>query len=291
MLYALSFILVIAGVVIFCARPAPIYSQPFGVRYRNLFDRNWASTLNPLKSARASACTVCVYVFFFRFSFSSFYHLVFFHFQLLGHIIRLSFIWYCWSLAQHGNSYVFSFALSLLSFQQLLFLKISAVINRQIAIKTRRTWTIARSVAWFTWVYQWHTLRSTLPRTVTTTTTATSSSQELEYQLQSLTCPPPPPPPSFANLPAQPPIPLPVYYHSAETTYGTYRFVDLISIKACLARKNGIGRINSNNLMHLNKLWGFLLRIGDAALSMSWRRTSSTKWSRRRRRSASTMPL
>jgi len=40
MLYALSFILVIAGVVIFCARPAPIYSQPFGVRYRNLFDRN-----------------------------------------------------------------------------------------------------------------------------------------------------------------------------------------------------------------------------------------------------------
>ena len=36
MLYVLSFILVMAGVVIFCARPALIYSQPFGARYYTL---------------------------------------------------------------------------------------------------------------------------------------------------------------------------------------------------------------------------------------------------------------
>lgn len=38
-----------------------------------------------------------------------------------------------------------------------------------------------------------------------------------------MACPPPPPPPMRSVIPPQTSIPLPVYYHSAEATYGTYR--------------------------------------------------------------------
>ena len=72
--------------------------------------------------------------------------------------------------------------------------------------------------------------RSSLPRTVTVTTTTTNvsshnnSSHDIQFQMQNMSCPPPPPPPSRSNIPPQTSIPLPVYYHSAEATYGTYRY-------------------------------------------------------------------
>ncbi|XP_059350825.1 solute carrier family 35 member F2-like [Daphnia carinata] len=71
--------------------------------------------------------------------------------------------------------------------------------------------------------------RLTLPRTITTTTTTTNmsshnSSHDMQFNMQSLSCPPPPPPPVVrSGMPAHTSISLPVYCHSAETTYGTYR--------------------------------------------------------------------
>ena len=71
--------------------------------------------------------------------------------------------------------------------------------------------------------------RLSLPRTITTTTTATNissqnSSHDIQFNMQSLACPPPPPPPVIrSGMPAQTSVHLPVYCHSAEATYGTYR--------------------------------------------------------------------
>jgi hypothetical protein len=49
--------------------------------------------------------------------------------------------------------------------------------------------------------------------------------------MQSLSCPPPPPPPVVrSGIPAQTSIPLPVYCHSAEATYGTYRYTTFFKV-------------------------------------------------------------
>jgi hypothetical protein len=56
-----------------------------------------------------------------------------------------------------------------------------------------------------------------------------NSSHDMQFNMQSLSCPPPPPPPVVrSGIPAQTSIPLPVYCHSAEATYGTYRYMNLI---------------------------------------------------------------